>query len=289
VDDRTFLGLDATDDPARWRLPVVPGLATGGDFLFGGCGLAASIAALEAVTGRRTVWATGQYLSYARTGEVLDLDVVEAVSGHQITQARVVGRVGEREIFTVNAAVGLREFPHTGQWAEMPDVPSAEDCAQREMRFPGKASIIDRLEQRVAVGRPLADFVGPELEPTLGTGRSALWARTPGLEVGPASLAILGDYVPYGIREALGIQGGGNSLDNTLRINRIVPTDWILLDIRVHGVWGGFGHGLVHLWAEDGTLLGTASQSTIVRYWDGEATAVRRQEERQEERSAGSS
>jgi len=29
----------------------------------------------------------------------------------------------------------------------------------------------------------------------------------------------------------------------------------------------GFGHGLVHLWAEDGTLLGTASQSAIVRAW----------------------
>ena len=35
--------------------------------------------------------------------------------------------------------------------------------------------------------------------------------------------------------------------------------------MRVHAVADGFGHGLVHLWAEDGTLLGTASQSTIVR------------------------
>jgi hypothetical protein len=35
--------------------------------------------------------------------------------------------------------------------------------------------------------------------------------------------------------------------------------------VRVHAIGGGFGHGLVHLWAEDGTLLGTASQSAIVR------------------------
>ena len=30
----------------------------------------------------------------------------------------------------------------------------------------------------------------------------------------------------------------------------------------------GFGHGHVYLWAEDGTLMATASQSTIVRWWD---------------------
>jgi len=33
----------------------------------------------------------------------------------------------------------------------------------------------------------------------------------------------------------------------------------------VHALAEGFGHGLVHLWAEDGTLLATASQSAIVR------------------------
>jgi acyl-CoA thioesterase len=41
----------------------------------------------------------------------------------------------------------------------------------------------------------------------------------------------------------------------------------VLADVRVHAVADGFGHGLVHLWAEDGTLLGTASQSAIVRAW----------------------
>jgi acyl-CoA thioesterase len=77
----------------------------------------------------------------------------------------------------------------------------------------------------------------------------------------------MGDYVPFGIGQALGARAGGNSLDNTLRVASIVPTEWVLLDIRVHAVANGFGHGVVHLWADDGTLLGTASQSTIVRYW----------------------
>jgi len=34
---------------------------------------------------------------------------------------------------------------------------------------------------------------------------------------------------------------------------------------NVVAIADGFGHGLVHLWAENGTRLGTASQSTIVR------------------------
>ncbi|MEN9823531.1 MAG: hypothetical protein RLZ04_1957, partial [Actinomycetota bacterium] len=42
-----------------------------------------------------------------------------------------------------------------------------------------------------------------------------------------------------------------------------------------HAVERGFGHGLVHMFAEDGTLLATASQSCIVRFWKGEEPAVR--------------
>jgi hypothetical protein len=48
---------------------VRPGLVTGGNFLWGGCGLAAAVAAIEELSGRTCVWATAQYLSYARTGE----------------------------------------------------------------------------------------------------------------------------------------------------------------------------------------------------------------------------
>jgi acyl-CoA thioesterase len=287
VDARTFLGLEETDRPTRWRLPVVPGLSTGGDFLFGGCGLAAACTVLEQVTGRTTVWATAQFLSFARTHEVVDLDVDVSVSGHQITQARTVGRVGEREIFTVNAALGLREFPFDGAFAEMPDVPGPDRCQDREYRFPDRETILNRLEQRVAVGRPMSDFKPKEQAlregAEQGSGRSALWIRLPsGLEMGAAALSIMGDYVPYGIREALGIMGGGNSLDNTIRIAHLVPSEWVLLDIRVHSIWGGFGHGLVHLWSQEGTLLATASQSAIVRFWEGEGAAIRRQAERQE-------
>src|SRR5690606_26587097 len=98
------------------------------------------------------------------------------------------------------------------------------------------------------------------------------------LDMSAATLAILGDYVPFGIGQALGARAGGNSLDNTLRIGRLVPTEWVLLDVRVHAIRNGFGHGDVHLWAEDGTLLATASQSTIVRFWREDPPPVRTDE-----------
>ena len=117
---------------------------------------------------------------------------------------------------------------------------------------------------RLADARSFEELPGPPSE----GGRSALWARIPDvLDMSAATLAILGDYVPFGIGQALGAMAGGNSLDNTLRVGRLVPTEWVLLDIRVDLIANGFGHGVVHLWAEDGTLLATASQSTIVRYW----------------------
>ena len=123
MDARAFLGLEPTLNPYRWVLPVVAGICTGQNFLFGGCGLGAAISALEGTSGRRCVWAAGQYLSYARPGEVMDVDVTIAVEGHQITQARAVCHVGHREILTVNAALGDRATSTRGQFEQMPDVP----------------------------------------------------------------------------------------------------------------------------------------------------------------------
>jgi acyl-CoA thioesterase len=94
-----------------------------------------------------------------------------------------------------------------------------------------------------------------------------MWARLPSIidGVDAATLGVLGDFVPRGIGQALGIRAGGNSLDNTLRVINLVPTQWVLIDIKAHGLARGFGHGLVHMFAEDGTLMATASQSCIAR------------------------
>jgi acyl-CoA thioesterase len=125
-----------------------------------------------------------------------------------------------------------------------------------------EATIMQRLDLRLADARPLDRLEGPSAD-----GRSSLWARLDGLTSSTTTLAILGDFVPFGISQALGQWAGGTSLDNTIRVVRHVPTEWVHLDIRVQAVADGYGHGLVHLWAEDGTLLGTASQTAVVRQW----------------------
>jgi acyl-CoA thioesterase-2 len=266
VDARGFLGLTQSHNKYRWSMPVDKRLCTGGGFLFGGCGLGASISAVEGTSGRQLVWATAQYLSYAKPGEVLDIDVTIAVEGHQITQARAVGHVGNREILTVNAALGDRPDVPSGQFQTMPDVPPPSECPLRSHRFSGQGWVNDQLEERLVKVRPLDARDG-----TPGDGQSIIWARIPEVITGTdgATLGILGDFVPMGVGDALGIMGGGNSLDNTLRLMRPVETEWVLLDVRVHGAERGFGHGLVHMFAQDGTLMATASQSCIVRFWKG--------------------
>ncbi|MDQ3178256.1 MAG: thioesterase family protein [Actinomycetota bacterium] len=262
MDSRTFLGLEPTHNPFRWTLPVTPGISTSGDFLFGGCGLGAGIAALEATSGRPCVWATAQYLSYAKPGETVDIDVTLAVVGHQITQARAVCHVADREILTVNAALGDRPLALAGQWQRAPEAPPPEECPPRAPRPDQLANINGRLEQRVVTAR---DPQRSSDEP--GGGRTIVWTQLTDVidGVDAAALAVMGDFVPFGVAQALGTPRGGNSLDNTLRLCRLVPTEWVLLDIQVQAVERGFGHGLVHMFAQDGTLLATAGQSCIVR------------------------
>jgi acyl-CoA thioesterase len=256
-----FLGLEATDDRFRWRLPVVPHLLTPGGFLFGGAALAAAVTALEEAFGRPLIWATAQYVSYASPPSVLDVRVEVAAAGRHVTQARVFLERDDVQVLVATAALGSRDFGAAGSWAERPDVIGPEDSPMREIPAMFRGSIMDHMEIRLAAGRSLERLDGRP-----GSGRCAYWTRLPeGADLGAAGLALLGDHVPSGIGQALGMQAGGNSLDNTIRVVRIVPTEWILLDIRIHAVQRGFAHGLVHLWAEDGTLLGTGSQSAIVR------------------------
>ncbi len=260
MDARTWLGLEPTHNPHRWFLPVTNGISTGWRFMFGGCGLGAAIAALEGTTGRPVVWATAQYLSFAKVGSVVDIDVTIAVDGRATTQARAVAHVGGAEIITVNAALGMRDDRAESSHGLVPEVQPPESCPPRERYSEVTDALDSRLEQRWALA-PGQTEIGP-LEP----GRVAVWTRMPELlEPSAASLAVLGDYVPMGIGITEGGDKSSTSLDNTLRVLNIVSSEWFLLDIRVQGIRNGFGHGDIHIWSEDGTLCAIGSQSCIVR------------------------
>lgn len=243
----------------RWYLPVTPGICSGLGTLFGGCALGAAIDILERVTGRPMIWACAQYLGYTRPPSVVDLDVHVGAAGRTTTQARVLGQVGGTEIFTVNASLGQRDIADDQQWVRPPDVPAPRDCFERVRRSDPGSTIGSRVEQRTAIDAP-------------GTGQTAIWTRMPDmLEISAASLAVLGDFVAMALGQALAAPFSASSLDNTLRVSHVVPTEWVLVDIRIETVAHGFGHGHVYLWSEDGILMATASQSVMLRPRRGEA------------------
>jgi acyl-CoA thioesterase len=268
TDAREFLGMEELDDPLHWRLEVVPELTTPGNFLFGGCGLGAALVALEAASGRPTVWSTAQYLSYAPTHSVLDITVTLAAEGSRVTQARAVGRVGDKEILTVNAALGLPvDLDAEGVWDRPPEVPPPDECPPRRLPSLLQASIFDQIDVRLAKGRSFEEISSGPMTP--GEPNSALWARVPGhLEPSAATLAVLGDYVTGGISQPLGRRTMSRSLDNTLRVVRLEPSEWVLCDIRIQALADGYGQGTAYLWSSAGRLLATASQSMSVRFWD---------------------
>jgi acyl-CoA thioesterase-2 len=267
VDAKTFLGMEPVGDDLHWRMKVESQLTTPGNFLFGGCGLGAALVALEAASGRPTVWATGQYLSYAPTHSLMDWEVTLAVVGGHVTQGRAVGRVEGREILTVNAALGQDESDVGGIWVEPPVVPPPDECPPRYLPAMFRNTIMDTVEVRTAKGRMFDEMHG---EP--GSPDSALWARVPGhLSPSAATLAIFGDYVSGGVSHPIGRRAMGRSLDNTLRVVQLRDTEWVLCDIRIHALVNGYAQGIAFLWSQDGELLATASQSLAVRLWPEDA------------------
>jgi len=263
---KPFFTLTATHNPHRWYLPLNDDLCVGPagkSFMFGGVGLASAIQAMERTCERPVVWATAQYLSYARPPSVVDLDVWVPAAGRNTTQARVISHVGDKEILTVNAALGSRESPVSRSWVARPDVPGPLECPPAEHWRGDHGGLHAQIDMRLAKGNYGFDMKGAAPS---NDGRLIMWMRPKlGQDIDAATLAILADHVPSGVGNALGIDAGGNSLDNTLRIVQLVPTEWVLCDISIHAVHAGFGHGSMRLFAEDGQLMATASQSMIVR------------------------
>ena len=265
MDARTFLGLESDGTPSGFRLPVVPGITAGGGFLFGGCGLGAAIVALEEITERPVMWATAQYLSYARPGLGRGLSTSPSgPQGRSVTQARAVGRTADTEILTVNAALGSRDpSSPRGSGPRCPTSPAPTSASVRTYRFEHE-SMATRMEQRLAIGRPLEDLDG-----TPSSGNCALWARMP--EV--LDMSGRGAGRPRRLR-ALRHRPGAGPRRRRQQPRQHVPGG----PPRAHRLGAarhpGAGRRTAasatapsYLWAEDGTLLAIASQSTIVRFW----------------------
>ena len=217
MDSRAFLGLRPSHNPYRWSLRGRPRARAP---VAASCSAAAASArpsrrwraraAASACGPPRSTWRTPQ------PGEVIDVDVTIAVEGHQITQARAVCHVGNREILTVNAALGHRPLEQPGQWEQLPDVLPARRVPDRPHRMP-----VEGTDPRTARPAPRQGARLRRARRQPGDGQTLVWARIPERarrRRRHRRSAILGDFVPMGVGQALGIHGGGNSLDNTLRV-----------------------------------------------------------------------
>ncbi len=262
-----LLDLQPTADPMRFRMEVTPGICVGPKehvFMFGGVGLASAVEAAKRVAGRELIWATAQYLSYARPGSLLEVDVRLPVQGHNITQAVINLHCGDEVIISATAALGERSGCPEHQWFDLPVMPPPQDCTVWAAWDHQAGELMRRLEIRVAPG---SVALAPRLGVPDPSGRMQMWMRMrEDVAVDSTLLALLGDFVPTGAGVALGLDGGGNSLDNTLRLRRVVPTEWVLCDIQMSAADRGFAHGHLRLFAQDGTLMATASQSLVLRW-----------------------
>lgn len=253
------------DDGASWRLGVHGGVISGANALFGGGATAAALVAAREVTTQPLVWASAHFGALAKAGAEVSLATQVISSGRTMTHVEVRGVAADREAFVVRVAAGERPTHAVqGQWVDAPSVPPVDGCGPFD--HPVHAGTwAARFEWRLAGS---GTGSGPGSSPW-----AAWWVRP--AEADPCealvTLAVLADYVTYGVGRALGEPMGGLSIDNVLRLHDVpafVDGDWLLLDVRPEAVEGGFGHGVARLFGNGGRLLATGTQSMVVNNWD---------------------
>ena len=167
-----FWRLTATHNPHRWYLPLDDRALRRPpqrSFMFGGVGLAGGDPGHGAHCGRPVIWATAQYLSFARPPSVVDLDVWVPAHGHNTSQARVIGHVGDKEIFTVNAALASRPSDISHMGAGRPRCRRRRTARRREHWRGDDGGLHSRIELRNVHGRYGDQSQGGELsQPTGG-------------------------------------------------------------------------------------------------------------------------
>ena len=257
--DLAWLGLERGSE-GHWSFELTPPLSRMDGKLYGGTGIAVTVAALEAETAGDTLWATTQFVGSAEIGERIDCHVEVLAKGRRTSQVRLTATVDDRLVFAAIGATGAhREGPVEMQVGAMPDVPGPDEAQSWGHAWRGGE--IPRIGWLL-----LAEVKEVALE----NGRFASWARMRDQTQSRATLSFLADLVPSAVVRAAGFMGAGTSLDNSMRFGHFVDTEWVLVDFDPWFATGGYLHGGARLWAEDGTLLAYASQTASAMVWDGE-------------------
>ncbi|MGZ4758847.1 MAG: acyl-CoA thioesterase [Acidimicrobiales bacterium] len=262
--DRRLLGLEIDDtDPTVVRFELVPKLCRGDGALFGGTALAVSLVCFELATSRPALWATVQFVGIATEGERFECRTTVVARGTYVDQVQLTATVADRLVFSASGSTATpRAEGISGQGRRMPRVEPPEGLA---VMRPGRAGaevepmghyLVSEFRQVPAGAGASGGASGPD-EPVL------MWARVVGeTETTAAKLGFLADMVPLAVCRAAGAEGAGTSLDNSLRVGRLVDTEWVLVELEAHTADAGYGYGLSHMWAPDGTLMATGSQTS---------------------------
>jgi acyl-CoA thioesterase len=258
--DLAWLGLER-HGRGRWSFELTPPLRRMDGKLYGGTGIAVTVATMEAETAREALWATVQFAGTAEPGERIDCHVEEVARGRRTSQLRLTATAGDHLVLAALGAAGVhRESPAEVQVGTMPDVPGPDEAERWGHRW-----------RQVEVPEVGWLLIAEMREVELADNRFAVWGRMRDQPHSRATISFLADMVPTSVVRAAGFMGAGTSLDNSMRFGRFTETEWILLDFDPWFAAGGYLHGGARVWAQDGTLLGFASQTASEIVWTGEA------------------
>jgi len=258
TDADDWLGL-RRQGPGHWEFELTRPLSRFDAKLYGGTGLAAVTAVVEAETERDALWATVQFVASADVGEQITCRIEVLAQGHRTSQVRVTGTAGDRLVF---AALGAAGRPRDGglevQVATMPEVAPPDDLPPWAPKVPftlhaGNQGWLDTVDLR-----EVPDAASAML----------LWARLRDRPMTRAGLSFVADMVPSAVVRAAGRAGGGTSLDNAIRFGPVPTGDWVLVELDPQFASGGYAHGAARLWSTDGVHLATASQTAVAVMFD---------------------
>lgn len=261
----TLLALSVGADAGSLLAEVPESLCVGPPehrFLFGGIALAAAIEAMERRTGRSALFASAQFLTWARPGDAISFETEIVADGRMVRQCRVTGRCGQRAFLHVQGACGGRDAAIANRDAAMPAVPPPDACPGRSLAWRLSTNLNALLEFRVASGAipHRTGWTGP------GGVDLACWIRPRcGAPLDRGWLTVVADCAFLALDDALGPSTRGSSLDNAIRFIASPIGEWVLAAMHVDGGENGIAHIATRLFSEDGMLLAVAGQTMRLR------------------------
>ena len=258
--DVELLALELAPDGQSGRFELGPGLVRHDGALYGGTGLAVSVAAMEAATDRPILWASTQFVSQPYLGATIEWQVERLAVGKRAAQLMLRATSDGAVAFVAIGSTGIPAADGlTGEYLQMPKVSPPDGAPPRFSSLP---SVPNPESWTLLVELREAQVLEDDGPPV------AFWARLRnGGALTPSAIAFVADMVPLGVARSAGKLGAGASLDNTMRFRGgVAETDWVLLDLQGDFANGGYGHGTVRMWTQDGALVATGSQSASMRY-----------------------